>query len=371
MKVLLNGLQAGNRSGTGNYTFELARALIRLPDNLDFRVLWPAHVPIPDPGVSNLLSGIIEPARSKSVLRRLYLDQFGMRQYAACMKADVLHYPATIGPLIETEHLVLTVHDLAFFRNPEWHRWERALYYRFAVKRSAKLATRIIADSEATAVDCHEFLGIADDRIDIIPLGVNDNFRPVAEEQRAAVRQRYRLPESFVLFVGTIEPRKNISRIIQAWSQIAGECSLDLVIAGRDGWESDPIYETAITSPHADRTHFPGFIDDADLPALLCAAHVFVWPSLYEGFGLPPLDAMACGTPVVTSNTSSLPEVVGDAAICVDPSDVKAIASAMLEAATDQTRRHALRTKGIERAKTFTWERTARLTLESYRAALA
>lgn len=371
MRVLLNGLQAGNRSGTGRYTIELARALTRETGGLDLRVFWPAHIPMPQPSVSNLLQTVLEPVEAQGILKRLYLDQVGLRRSAVHWRADVLHYPANIGPLAAPSRVVLTIHDLAFFHNPAWHRPERALYYRCAVKHSARRATRIIADSQAAAADCREFLGLPADRIDVIPLGVSELFRPVAEERMAAVRKRYRLPESFFLFVGTLEPRKNIPRIIQAWQQIAGTCPFDLVIAGRDGWKSSPIHETADASPHRGRILFPGFIDAADLPALLGAAQVFVWPSLYEGFGLPPLEAMACGTPVVTSNTSSLPEAAGDAAITVDPCDVEAIAAAMLEAATDSTRRHTLRAKGFERAEIFTWERTAQLTIQTYRAALS
>jgi glycosyltransferase involved in cell wall biosynthesis len=369
MRVLINGLQAGNLSGTGRYTTELARRLPGLFDDVEVAVIWPRHVPAP-----HVVSGRQESLLARDAahaLKRVYRDQIGLRIERARLQADVVHYPANIGPLARMRSTVLTVHDLSFLRRPDWFRADRAAYYRFTVGRSARSASRIIADSQSTAADLREFLGISSDRIDVIPLGVGEEFQSAGAESQDAMRGWHRLPERFFLYVGTLEPRKNLIRLIEAFSRVAPSCPHDLVLAGREGWKVKPIRAAAAASPYAKRIHFPGFIAQEDLPAVLSAAQVFVWPSLYEGFGLPPLEAMACGTPVVTSNASSLPEVVGEAAIQTDPTDVDQIAGAMLDAATDETLRAALKEEGRRRAAMFTWEETARKTTAVYRAAAA
>jgi len=365
MRILLNGLQAGNRSGTGRYVEELARRLPGLADDVEVAVLWPRHLP-PPPGAQDACVLV----DSHSPFRRLWQDQFGSRALRKRIEASVIHFPANVGPLLTMDRAVLTVHDLSFLREPQWYRRNRAAYYRYAVRRSARVAARVIVDSQATAADVIGLLGVPDDRIDVVPLGVRDEFRRrrgASPPLQAGVRERYRLPERFFLFVGTLEPRKNLVRLIDAFTRIAAESEYHLVLAGRDGWKVAPIRAAAGASPHAHRIHFPGFIADDDLPAVLSAAHALVWPSLYEGFGLPPLEAMACGAPVLTSNVSSLPEVVGDAALQVDPHDVDALAESMRALATDATLRNNLMAKGTHRAAHFTWERTAQLTLGVYR----
>jgi glycosyltransferase involved in cell wall biosynthesis len=368
MRVILNGLQAGNLSGTGRYTTELARRLPGLSDDVEYIVIWPKHVLHP-----RLVSGVDEAfvnVDAQTAARRLHFDQIAVRAERVRLKADVVHFPANIGPIAPMQGTVLTIHDLSFFRDPTWYRRDRAVYYRFAVERSVRVASRIIVDSVATAADLHDMLRVPESRIDIIPLGVGEELHPASAEQQSAARGWYKLPESFFLFVGTVEPRKNLVRLIQAWSRIAATCPHDLVIAGREGWKTGPVRTAAASSPHSKRIHFPGFIAHDDLPAVLSAAHAFVWPSLWEGFGLPPLEAMACGTPAVVSDVSSLPEVVGDAALAVDPNNVDRIAGAMQEVATNTALRDRLKTRGLSRAAMFTWERTAKATLNTYRAVM-
>jgi len=369
MLVLLNALQAGNRSGTGRYATELAHWLPRLADDLAFAVLWPRHVP--HPVLESPLQEAFLPCNARHTLQRLYMDQIGMRTMRARTGANLAHYPATVGSLFALRNTVLTVHDLSFLHQPRWFRTGHAAYYRHAVARSARLARRVIADSQATAADLHERLGIPEDRIDVIPLGVDEAYKPLPEDAAARVRTKYGLPERHFLYLGTLEPRKNLERLIEAWSRIADACPLDLVLAGRSGWKTGAIEHAIAASPHARRIHRPGFVDQQDLPALIGAAEVFVWPSLCEGFGLPPLEAMACGVPVLTSNVSSLPEVVGDAALLVDPHDVDAIATAMLQLVKDASLRDALKARGLDRAAGFTWRRTAEATIETYRAVLS
>ncbi len=280
MLVLLNGLQAGNRSGTGRYTYELARWLPVLDLDLDFAILWPKHVPRPH-GEAPRHEAFI-PRNVRGPAGRILFDQCGIRQERARLMANIVHYPANIGSLFGFHNVVLTVHDLTFLQNPRWFRADRAAYYRFAVGRSARLARRVIVDSQSTKSDLCERLRVPEDRVDVIALGVGESYRPASEEAQAAVRAKYRLPESYFLYVGTLEPRKNLPRLIQAWTQIAGDLPHDLVLAGRDGWKVGPIRREAAACPHAARIHFPGFIDEDDLPSVLSAAPTFVYPSLLQ-----------------------------------------------------------------------------------------
>ncbi len=364
MRVLMDALQAGNRSGTGRYTVELARALARMDSGHSLRLAWPETLPFSEEGLSLL-------RLPDTALRRTLADQWMLPRYCCREGFEIIHYPANIGALRPGGvKSIVTVHDCSFCRHPEWFRAGRSLYYRFAMRQSARAATRVIADSNATARDLMVYAGLGEEKIDVIPLGVDSCFGPASAEACAAFRTRMGLPERFFLYVGTIEPRKNLERLIAAWSRHSGQPGFpDLVIAGRDGWKTGPVYEAAAASAGASRIHFPGFAAQEDLPTLLSAAEVFVWPSLFEGFGLPPLEAMACGTPVITSNSSSIPEVTGEAAVLVDPYDVGALSDSLDKVASDSALRAELRAKGLVRAAGFTWARTAELTLASYERA--
>lgn len=363
MRILLHGLQAGNRSGTGRYTCELAAALARLENAPDVFCLWPRDMPSPAPEENIRLVRL-----ASSSLGRFWNEQVASKHLARKYEVDLVHYPASVAGRPSAVPQVVTVHDLCYKRHPEWFSYSRVLYYRMFMDAGIRHAARIIADSMATAEDIHEFLGVPSSRIDIIPLGVSPLFHPASEEDRTRLRNRYALPEAFFLFVGTLEPRKNLPRLMEAWASL-GDDIPDLVIAGRTGWKTNPgAWGTAAETMQA-KIHFLDHIPQDLLPALYSEAKAFIWPSLMEGFGLPVLEAMACGTPVITSNTSCLPEVVGDAALTVDPADVHALADAMETLWEDRGLQNALRVKGLERATMFTWERTAAMTLETYRRA--
>jgi glycosyltransferase involved in cell wall biosynthesis len=265
------------------------------------------------------------------------------------------------------DRLVLTVHDSIFLRHPEWFKGNRATYYRHFGRRSARKAAHIIADSNHTAQDVQTLMYVDSSRITTIPLGVDATFTPQPKDAVESVRKRYQLPARFFLYVGTLEPRKNLDRVVRAWDSIASDVPQDLVIAGRVGWKTQALENAIAATQHKHRIHRPGFIAGDDLPALLSAAQAFVWPSLYEGFGLPVLEAMACGTPVITSTTSSLPEVTGDAALLVDPGDETAIAKAMRQLSNDDALQDTLAARGPERATRFTWEQCAAQTMAIYR----
>jgi len=365
MRALLNALQAGNRSGTGRYAGELARALAALEADFHLDVLWPEGLEHPPAGPRVRMLPI-----SGGALRRLRTDHAAIRRIARESGATVVHYPANIGPAIAPEGLVVTVHDCSFFREPAWFRRDRAWYYRRFVALGLRRARRVIVDSQATAADVGEWLHVPPERIDVIPLGVGTHFRPADAATQDAARRRHRLPESYFLYVGTLEPRKNLPRIIAAWAQATAQDGPDLVIAGRRGWKTGTLDAAIAQCPRRDCIHLVGFLPQADLPAVMSAAVGFVWPTLLEGFGLPVLEAMACGAPVITSNASSLPELTGDAALLAHPENIEGIAAAMRRLMEDAALRQLLRDKGIARAALFTWERTARLTLDAYRRAL-
>jgi glycosyltransferase involved in cell wall biosynthesis len=244
------------------------------------------------------------------------------------------------------------------------------------VPPSVARANHILADSQATKDDLVELYQAPSDKISVLYSGVDSRFSPEktrGEEER--VRRRYKLGhQPFILGVGALHPRKNYSRLISAFAQIADvsrrldgrSINHNLVIVGKQGWLYDSIVADAARLGIRTRLIFPGFADDEDLPALYRTSELFVFPSLYEGFGLPPLEAMACGTPVVTSNVSSLPEVVGDAGLTVDPTDVHALADAMSRALQDSQLRQRMIDRGLKRAAEFTWLRSARQLRQLY-----
>ncbi len=288
-------------------------------------------------------------------------------------RVDVFHSPDfTLPPVLRARTLV-TVHDLSFLRLPECFPGGLLRYLEAAVPRAVRRADHIIADSHSTRRDVIELLNVPGDKITTIHSGVEPRFRPLTgeadREALAAVRRKYALPERFILSVSTVQPRKNYARLIEAFGTLESQLAAHewhLAIAGGKGWLYEQVFERAQALGLEGRVRFLGFVDDADLPALYNLAQVFVFPSLYEGFGLPPLEAMACGVPVVCSNASSLPEVVGDAALTVDPLDVPGLAEAMRRVAEDESLRASLVQKGLTRAAKFTWSKAAEELLRVY-----
>ncbi len=305
-----------------------------------------------------------------SLLRLLYYVPRGLR----AQRIDVFHGFDHIGvPLFaKVGRYVATIHDMVPLIQPQWvtrrHRWVvTAAYHR--LRRQADL---VIVPSESTKADVVRHLRLNPARIAVVPWGCEARFQPTQDREHfAAVQQRYRLPARYLLFVGTLEPRKNLTTLLHAYAMLRAERrgdDLKLVVVGRLGWLYDDIFTTVKTLALAEEVIFTGFVDDDDLPDLYRGASVFVFPSLYEGFGLPILEAMASGLPVVASNTASMPEVAGDAAILVDPHDPRAIAEAMGRVLAEDKLREAMIQKGRERARLFTWDSVARKTLELYAA---
>ena len=287
-------------------------------------------------------------------------------------RLDLLHATYTLPPLLPCRSVV-TVHDVSYRLFPRAFSPRDRLLLSLAVPLSMRRADRVITVSEASRRDILRLYGLPPTKVVAIPNGVEDRFQPVdAASRLAAVRQRHGLPERFILALGNLQPRKNLRRLVAAYALLRHQYGIrhQLVLAGKPLWREGAIYRAIERHGLVGDVVTTGYVDDANLPALYSAADLFVYPSLYEGFGLPPLEAMACGTPVVAGATSSLPEVVGEAALLVEPTDVAALAAAIARLLRDDELHRHLGAAGRERAARFSWETAARQTAAVYDAVL-
>ena len=374
MRIGLDGkiltLRAG---GTGRYAINLTRAMLaeagaHRPD-LEFVVLTG---PQTSREVMEEFRGRCEECflgAKSSVIRSLTLVPAALRR----LRVDIFHGMDHVGiPLVgRNGKYVVTVHDVIPLILPETFTPRHRLVVRLALARVRRKADLVIVPSHAVKRDVVRRVGLPENRVVVTHEGCEPRFRPVlSAAARRDVATRYGLPPRYVLAVGTLEPRKNLTTLLEAFARLRrdGEVDADLrlVLAGARGWLDEPIFATVRSLGLEDAVRFTGFVDDADLPAVYSGAALFVFPSLHEGFGLPLLEAMACGVPVVTSNISSMPEVAGDAAVLVDPRDEQGLAAAIARLLRDEALRDRLREAGIARARQFSWEATARRTLDAY-----
>ena len=296
-------------------------------------------------------------------------ERLAMSLELAPFALDVLHSPDFIPPAWTRCPSVITMHDLAFMLYPRFLTRDSARYYG-QVDVAAHQADHIIAVSESTKRDTIRLLGVPESKITVIYEAAHPLFAPIADDgAREFVRAHYNLPSEFILFVGTIEPRKNLPTLLRAFRRLRDDYKSEavLAIAGTRGWLVEEVDQVIAELQLGNAVRFLGNVRNEELVYLYNAAKLFVLPSFYEGFGLPPLEAMACGTPVIVSNVSSLPEVVGDAGLLIDPADIEALTVAMWRVLTDDKLRRELCEKGLKRAQTFSWERAARETLAVYR----
>lgn len=285
---------------------------------------------------------------------------------------DLLHVQFTAPPWCPSP-LVATIHDLAFEHLPQTFTRRGRFQLRLTVRHTARRATRIATVSEFSRADLIRTYNLSPDKVAVTPNGVEEAFSPRSQraDEAMEIRRQFGIQRDFLLAVGSLQPRKNLSRLLSAYRKVRielGDSAPQLVIVGRRLWLYRQILAEIDRQPWASDVIVTDYVPESVLPALYRAARLFVYPSLFEGFGLPPLEAMACGTPVVTSSTSSLPEVVGNAAVLVDPYDETQLARAMIEATTDEHLRLRLRTAGLERARQFTWKSAAEKTLALYEA---
>jgi glycosyltransferase involved in cell wall biosynthesis len=317
-----------------------------------------------------LLPAVTVPVRARDRIQWVAGEQALLPIAAARARVDLVHSMASTAPLWGRFRRVVTVHDLIYARFPEAHSGLRDKGMRVLVPGAVRRSHRVIADSQSTCRDLIELLGVSAERIDVVPLGLGMVRRepPAAERD---VRARFELGErSVVLSLSAKRPHKNLLALIGALARIPPEDRPLLVLPGYPTEHESELRARADSLGVADDVRFPAWVSDEDLEGLWSTARAFVFPSLYEGFGLPVLEAMARGVPVACANASSLPEVAGDAALLFDPHDEAAIATAISRLLDDEQLRERLRALGVEQAQRFTWERTAQLTLESYARAL-
>ncbi len=289
----------------------------------------------------------------------------------ASARLDVLHCPVNIRPLLAFCPTVVTIHDLIYLVYPEKYLPAKRRYLTATTGWSVRHASRVIAVSESTKRDIVRLLHVPADKITVVYNGVDERFRPIADQQAiAAFKRKHNLPARFILYLGTIEPRKNIGLLLRAFAQLRQQpdfADLRLVVGGAKGWLYDDTFRQAGLG-EGDIV-FPGYLADDELPLWYNSASVFVYPSLYEGFGLPVAEALACGAPVIAANTSSLPEVVGDAGILIAPDDVVGLAEAAARILHDDAYAAHLRAAAAIQGARFSWRTAAEQTLQVYAAA--
>jgi glycosyltransferase involved in cell wall biosynthesis len=300
---------------------------------------------------------------------RILWEQTGGVVAARRARVDLLHSPVNVVAMATRIPQVVTVHDLAFHHFPEQYPGMKQRYLRMMTRLSVRRATRVIAVSEATRRDIIDVYGCDPRRVVTVPNGVDPEMRKLAADEVDAFRRDQNLPEQFFLFLGTLQPRKNVETLVRAFALVSKTVDWPLVVAGSPGWHYERIFQLVRELDLTERVRFVGHVAADQLALWYNAATVFAYPSLYEGFGLPLLEAMACGTAVVTSNASSLPEVVGIDGLIVDPRDVSGLAEAILSLALNDDLRQQLEERGQTRAKSFTWTNTALRTLEVYQQA--
>lgn len=282
---------------------------------------------------------------------------------------DVLHAPGYVMPLQAETPTVVTMHDLITLTHPELCKATNAAHYRLLLGRTARRAARIVASSEATKADIVSRLGVDAQKVEVVPLGVGDAFFcPVSAERRAEVKARYKLPDRFILFVGNLEPKKNLPTLVSSVALLKanGRLRHTLVIAGKKGWKHESIFRAVRRARLEADALFCDYVAQDDLPALYQMADLFVFPSLCEGFGIPPLEAMASGTPVVVSDAPALAESAGDAALVYSPNTAQELAKAIHKVLSNTFLRSHLAARGRDRAQRFRWEETARRMVRIY-----
>ena len=355
-------------TGIGRYTLELTRALMSRQGDLELVLLVAGSLgPLSEakgvhraslPGC-RLLPGLV-------TLGNVLIPLLARR-----LALDVVHDPTGVTPFLfgaGGAKTVVTVHDVFPWSYPGTSMPLETLIYRYWLPYLLRRQDAIITVSQASKADIVRFLRIPEGKVHVVYEGVSGAYRPALPSEIRAVRGRYGLPEGYILFVGSVERRKNLHGLLRAYARVrkAGERRPLVVVGGKRG--DYPDLEATLRGLGLEgQVIFTGYLPEPDLSALYSGADLFVFPSLYEGFGLPVLEAMACGTPVVCSDVASLPEVAGDAALLVNPHDVDALAEAIRLALTDESLREELRRKGLERVKQFTWERTVREMTTIYR----
>lgn len=356
-------------SGIGRYAVELARAMRGLVDGPDLVLLNPF-----DEGLNPLHDSF--PAvqiRGRLLPAFMALAPVQLARAAGNHNLSVVHDPTGISPFPPfgwpaATRRVVTIHDMIPFVYPETHARLTNLLFQHYIPRTLHNVDAIVTVSEASKRDILRYYPVVEDKVHVIHNGISPSFHPRTIDEVAAARAKYDLPERYILSVGALQQRKNLATLFRAYQHMLQRGTAHhLVIVGKAAWKTDDTFAALHDLGLEEHVSFTGYVADEDLPAIYTGADVFAFPSLYEGFGLPPLEAMACGTPVVVSKQSSLPEVVGDAGLLVDPCDAVGFTNAIEAVLTDSTLSSMLSDLGLKRASRFSWERAAVDHLDLYR----
>jgi glycosyltransferase involved in cell wall biosynthesis len=356
-RILINGLQLGDHNtGVQYYTQNLYNEFLkRDEDHFDFQLM---RSPVTD-------------SRSLKINRfeRILFENFSLPAYFRRNNFNLYHSPNYVLPYLANIPSVLTIHDLLTLDRPELCQTESALYFKFFLPPSVKKAIRIIAVSNTVKKDILNHFNLPEDKIEVIYHGVNSIFKKSTD---GAILEKYHLPEKYILFVGNLEPKKNLERLIRAFDLLKRNTDIPhkLVIVGKKGWKYQSVFDTVAGLKINSEVIFTGYVPLEDLPVIHSMAGLFVFPSLYEGFGIPPLEAMACGAPVLVSDKGALPEITGGTCLQVDPFDMNRIAQGMHQLLTDTHLRNKSVRSGREWVSRFTWENAAKETLKVYEQAI-
>jgi len=355
------------RTGVNNYLYNLIKNMIVNGKADEISLI---HYEKSDDPIYSKVNDIIIPEKPLKLTSAL-----GIPQAVKNADIDILHVPVhwynQITPFVFNRKIkkVLTVHDLTPILFPEMHTRETNLTWRSSLKFIKNRTNIMICVSESTKTDCVKLLNIPEKRLRVIPLSADEQYKPLKNKKQIhdELKQEYNIDFPFILFVGTLEKRKNVPTLIKSFYKLKkSKVDHKLVVVGGKGWKYTKIFDLIEELNLKNEVIFTDYVSDEYLVKLYNAADLFVYPSLYEGFGLPPLEAMACGCPVITSNTSSLPEVVGDAGIMIDPNDINSLTESMLKILTNNQLREEMSKKSLERAKMFSWKKTAKETWNVY-----
>ncbi len=374
MRILIDCTQVTrHKAGVGVYAFNTLREMIPLDPSVQYFLVVQSDDPslafdkYPNATVLVVPSRLFRKLPLRFLLEQIYLPWLTHRYRIDVLHS--LHYSLPLLPLKAKK--VVTVHDMTFFLMPEVHLASKVRYFQFFIRQAAKRGDQLIFDSFSSKEDFQKMFARPDSVCHVAHMGRSLLFHPGLDPGKVdAVLAKYNITRPFLLYIGTIEPRKNLARLIEAFATVAsGYPNHTLVLAGGRGWMCDDLPELVDSLGLQDRVLFTGFIDETDKPYLIRGAEIFVYPSLYEGFGIPLLESMACGIPTLSSNVSSLPEVVGDAALLVNPLSTLEIGVGLRSLMADRPLRQDLSEHGIAQAAKFNWSKTAADTLEVYRLA--
>ncbi|MBS4015545.1 MAG: glycosyltransferase family 4 protein [Candidatus Latescibacteria bacterium] len=370
MKIAIDALPAKSlHHGMGTYIYNLLKNLISFNSGHEFIIYKKPEV------FTDLEKDQNQQVQFRNIKKsrnqRVLWEYTTLPKLLQKEQVDIFWGPSNFLPLRKACKYVVTIHDLSSFTYADTYPYLRRKYYQYIIKQAVKRADLIVTDSEFSRQDIVNTFSIPAEEVKVISCGIDDIFQPIdCSDKHTQIKSKYKLPDDFIFTLGVIEPKKNTQRLVQAYTQLKNK-HVDLpklVVGGskKYGWKNRRIFQLVDELKLKDSVIFTGFIEHQDLPVIYSTAKLFILPSLFEGFGLPVIEAMACGTPVITSNTSSLPEIAGDAAVLINPYDTEEIGQAIIKVISDQQLQTEMRAKGFKNVKRFSWQESAHELLDVF-----